>query len=145
MGGRLAGSDKQRHKANETYSTYMYKAYWPEAYTDFLITPNNKKQSAVNTLSELTTIQKNEKETQTSITYNKHKQTIYHKLSTIVGPVQRSSSFLTLGTQINIFVLPHSLTPLQTKKQKQRSQRMVEVGASPWRRRPPGWPCYWVQ
>ena len=46
--------------------------------TDFLITTNNKKQSAVNTLSELTTIQKNETETQTSITYNKHKQTVYH-------------------------------------------------------------------
>ena len=75
----LISRDTARNKASQTYSTY--NAYWPAAYmdpTDFLITPNNKKQSAVNTLSELTTIQKNEKETQTSITYNRHKQTIYH-------------------------------------------------------------------
>ena len=46
--------------------------------TDFFITPKNKELSTINTLSEHTTIQKNEIETQTSITYNKHKQTIYH-------------------------------------------------------------------
>ena len=63
----LISKDTARNKASQTYSTY--NAYWPEAYmdpTDFLITPNNKKQSAVNTLSELTTIQQNEKETQTT-------------------------------------------------------------------------------
>ena len=102
--------------------------------TDFLITPNNKKQSAVNTLSELTTIQKNEPN-QYHILYNKHKQTIYHCRTCPVFEF-----IFDLGTKINIFVLPDSLTPLQTKKQKQRSQRIVELGASPWRRRPPGWP-----
>ena len=75
----LISKDTARNKASQTYSTY--NAYWPKAYmdpTDFFTTPHNKKQSAVNTLSEFTTIQQNEKETQTNITYNKHKQTIYH-------------------------------------------------------------------
>ena len=63
----LISRDTARKKARQTYSTY--KAYWLETYMDptvFFITPKNKKQPTVNTLSELTTIQKNEKEAQTS-------------------------------------------------------------------------------
>ena len=75
----LISGDTARNKACQTYSTY--DTYWPEAYmdhTDYFLISKTNKHLRTNTLSELTTIQENEKETQTSITYNKHKQTIYH-------------------------------------------------------------------
>ena len=70
--------DTARNKACQTYSAY--NAYWPEAYmdpTDYFHISKTKKHLRTSTLSELTTIQENEKETQTNITYNKHKQTNY--------------------------------------------------------------------
>ena len=102
----LISKDTARNKASQTHSTY--NAYWPEAYmdpTDFLITP---KQSTVNTLSELTTIQNNEKETKTSITYNKHKQTIYHcrtcPLFEFVFDLRDTNKYLCSSTQLDFSV-----------------------------------------
>ena len=75
----LISRDTARNKACQTYSAY--NTYWPEAYmdpTDYFLISKTNKHLRTNTLSELATIQENEIETQTNITYNKHKQTIYH-------------------------------------------------------------------
>ena len=67
----LISRGNARNKACQTYE--KYDAVWPEKHmdpTDYFITPNIKKHRR-NTLRELSTILKYEKETQTWITYNK--------------------------------------------------------------------------
>ena len=133
----LISRDTARNKACQTYSAY--NTYWPEAYmdpTDYFLISKTNKHLRTNTLSELTTIPENEKETQTSITYN--------KLSTTVGPNQ--CSILTREKKVNIYVPPYSWT-LKLKQKKLWASRLRQEGVvweSPWRRRPRGWPCSWA-
>ena len=60
-----------------------YNTYWPDAYMDltdyFLIISKTNQHLRTNTLSS-PQYKKMKKKTQTSITYNKHKQTIYQML-----------------------------------------------------------------
>ena len=77
----------------------------------------------------------------------KHKPALHttniNKLSTTVGFNQ--CSILTREKIVNISVPPYSLIQMWRKQQAFRQRRQERVmGQSPWRRRPPGWPCSWV-
>ena len=122
----LISKDTARNKASQTYSTY--NAYWPEAYMDPSLLQMIKTIHSKHI--ELTTIQKNEKETVTSITYNKHKQTIYHcrtcPVFEFIFDLRDTNKYLCSSTQLDSSADDETETKTESTDGRGRSTSLEE-------------------